>query len=299
MIVMPTSTPPRTLIILVVLLTLALVMTGSQPAVSQVVQPWRLRASFIDVGQGDSALLQDPGGCNVLIDGGSPGQGPVVVAYLRAHGVNHLDAMIATHADSDHYGGLTGVLQAGDISTTQVLYNGYGSPASTTWNTFVAAVISRGLTLTVASWPSAYSWCTMTAQALNPDPLTPFNNDNDASLVLLAQNRGARMLFTGDATSVVEPAIVSRGAVGQFPVDVLKVSHHGSKYATSSEFLSVVKPQLAVISVGVNSYGHPATETLQRLDAAGAIVYRTDISGTIVLESAGTYTNTLYMPMVR
>ncbi|HEY3290723.1 MAG TPA: MBL fold metallo-hydrolase [Anaerolineae bacterium] len=295
---MQKSKSPRTSILLI-LLALVLAITSTHPAVSQVATPWRLRASFIDVGQGDSALLQDPGGCNVLIDGGSPGKGQVVVAYLRDHGVTHLDAMIATHADSDHYGGLTGVLQAADISTTAVLYNGYANPASSTWNLFVAAVVSRGLTLTVAGWPTAYSWCAMTAQALNPDPLVPFINDNDASLVLLAQSRGARMLFTGDATSIVEPAIISRSAVGQFPVDVLKVSHHGSKYATSSEFLSVIKSQRAVISVGVNSYGHPATETLQRLDAAGAIVYRTDISGTIVLESEGAYTTTLYLPLVR
>ncbi|HEY3288668.1 MAG TPA: MBL fold metallo-hydrolase, partial [Anaerolineae bacterium] len=149
---------PRTVVV-ILLLAFVLALTGTHPAVSQVAAPWRLRASFIDVGQGDSALLQDPGGCNVLIDGGSPSKGQVVVAYLREHGVTHLDAMIATHADSDHYGGLTGVLQAADISTTEVLYNGYGSPTSSTWNAFVAAVVSRGLTLTVAGWPTAYSWC--------------------------------------------------------------------------------------------------------------------------------------------
>jgi beta-lactamase superfamily II metal-dependent hydrolase len=259
-----------------------------------------LTVSFIDVGQGDAALLHDSAGCNVLIDGGKPSAGPVVVAYLRAQGVSRLDTMVATHADSDHIGGLINVLQAGDISVTQVLYNGY-TDTSTTWSTFAGAVVSKGLTLTVAAWPATYTWCATQAQVLNPSPSVPFNNDNDASVVIMAQHGHTRYLFTGDISSNVDTAVISRMVTPPAappPIDVLKVSHHGSAYATSPTFLSLARPKVAVISVGPNSYGHPATETLQRLGSIGALVYRTDLSGTITLGDTADYSYSAYLPVI-
>jgi beta-lactamase superfamily II metal-dependent hydrolase len=252
--------------------------------------------SFIDVGQGDAALLHDPAGCNILIDGGIPSAGPTVVDYLHRQGVSQIDAMIATHADSDHIGGLVNVLQTGDISVTQVLYNGRGDATSSTWNSFVSAVMDKGLTLTVAHWPMTYTWCAVHAQVLNPSPLEPYNNDNDASVVILAQHDATRYLFTGDISSDVDVSITLRTTA--LPIDVLKVSHHGSAYASSAAFLSLARPRIAVISVGPNSYGHPATETLIRLGNIGALTLRTDLAGTVTLHDGAFYTRTLYLPIV-
>jgi beta-lactamase superfamily II metal-dependent hydrolase len=252
--------------------------------------------SFIDVGQGDAALLHDPTGCNILIDGGVPSAGPTVVDTLHRQGVSQIDAMIATHADSDHIGGLVDVLQAGDISVTQVLYNGRGDAASSTWNSFVGAVMAKGLTLTVAHWPMTYTWCAIQAQVLNPSPLEPYNNDNDSSVVILARHDATRYLFTGDISSDVDVSITQRTTM--LPVDVLKVSHHGSAYASSAAFLSLARPRIAVISVGPNSYGHPAAETLTRLDNIGALTLRTDLAGTVTLHDGAFYTRTLYLPIV-
>jgi beta-lactamase superfamily II metal-dependent hydrolase len=254
-----------------------------------------LRVSFIDVGQGDAALLQDSSGCVVLIDGGTPSAGNTVVTYLHQQGITQVNAMIATHADSDHYGGLTRVLQSGDFSITQVLYNGRGDTGPT-WNTFVGAVVSRGLTLTVAQSPSRYTWCHINAEVLNPDPAMPASNDNDASVVLLAEHGRTRYLFTGDMTSAVDARVITRTTA--LPVDVLKVAHHGSANASSAAFLSIALPKVALISVGPNGYGHPATETLARLDAIGAQIYRTDLSGTITLQDSVTYTYGVYLPWV-
>lgn len=251
--------------------------------------------SFIDVGQGDAALLHDPTGCNILIDGGKPSAGPTVVSHLHNQGVSQIDAMIATHADSDHIGGLIDVLQTGDISVTQVLYNGRGD-ASSTWNSFVGAVVAKGLTLTVAHWPLTYTWCAIQAQVLNPSPLEPYDNDNDASVVLLAQHDATRYLFTGDISSDVDVSIIQRTTL--LPIDVLKVSHHGSAYASSATFLALTHPSSAVISVGPNSYGHPAAETLARLSNSGAHIYRTDLSGTITLHDSASYTHFVYLPVV-
>jgi beta-lactamase superfamily II metal-dependent hydrolase len=252
--------------------------------------------SFIDVGQGDAALLHDPTGCDVLIDGGKPSAGPTVLSYLNSQGVTQIDAMIATHADSDHIGGLVNVLQAGNISVTQVLYNGRGDISSNTWNDFVNAVVAKGLTLTVAHWPMAYTWCAIQAQVLNPSPLEPYDNDNDMSVVILAQHDATRYLFTGDISSDVDVSIAQRTTL--LPIDVLKVSHHGSAYASSAAFLALTRPKLAVISVGPNPYGHPAAETLARLTSSGAQVYRTDLSGTITLHDRAAYTYSVYLPIV-
>ena len=104
-----------------------------------------LQVSFINVGQGDSILLRDSNGFDVLVDGGKTGQSSTILDYLRALGVDDIDVMVATHADSDHIGGLIGVLQASDIPVQSVLYNGYPDPDnSLTWQSFVGRWSAKG-----------------------------------------------------------------------------------------------------------------------------------------------------------
>jgi competence protein ComEC len=245
-------------------------------------QAYSIQVSFIDVGQGDSALLQNSEGYNILIDGGKVSAGPTVLAYLRNNGIYVLDAIIASHADSDHIGGLISVLNATDITINSVLYNGYPGE-SQTWDNFVTAVTNEGLSLTAAQFPGELHWGITTAYILNPIAGMADPETNAASLVLLFDHYDVEYLFTGDIDSMVESEIIARGTL--MPADILKVTHHGSNYGTSDEFLNAVQPQDSIISVGQNPYGHPGEETLARLLASGTNIWRTDINGTIIVTS--------------
>jgi len=240
--------------------------------------------SFIDVGQGDAALLQDSLGTDILIDGGPSAAGPGVVAYLRSHTDHAIDVILVTHADADHAGGLVSVLQASDLSVGALYYNGY--PGSTqTWANLASQAAARGLALQPAHFPAEYAWGEFDVYILNPAPGLANPEQNDASVVARIDFHSSRLLFPGDIGAQVEAAVIAR----QTPVaaDVLKVAHHGSATSSSAAFLAAVQPDYAVISVGKNSYGHPAPATLTRLADAGAQIWRTDQAGTILVTSDG------------
>ncbi len=209
--------------------------------------------------------------------------------------------------NSDHIGGLIDVLEADDIPVEQVLYNGY--PGTTdTWNNFVAAATAEGLTLVATNYSDVHFWGDITAYILNPLPGLSNPEQNDASVVVLIDHANIEIMLTGDIGDGVELQVASRGVPywtgPDCCADVLKVGHHGSQYATSASFLATVQPDDAVISVGDNSYGHPTTETLDRLAAAGVTVWRTDEQGTILTISDGIgYTitnliNEIFLPLI-
>ena len=131
---------PRLVLIIMVIALFALLLAWQAPAAAT--GPGRV--AFINVGEGDAALLQDGNGFDVLIDGGEPAAGPTVVAYLRQQGVNDIDVMVNTNPDADHVGGLIDVLQQADIPVKAVLFNGY-SGTTTTWYDFATAVAKDGL----------------------------------------------------------------------------------------------------------------------------------------------------------
>jgi competence protein ComEC len=277
----------------------AVFLFAIQPVESAVPQT----VTFINVGQGDAALLRDGAGFDVLIDGGRTSAGPAVLDALRAQGVADLDVLVATHADADHVGGLIDVLEADDIPVLSVIYNGYPG-ATATWSAFADAVTQEGLTLTPAQFPQELDWGEMRVYVLNPAGGLGNPETNTASLVLRVDHGSVRYLFTGDIDAAVEAAVVAR----QTPIaaNVLKVAHHGSKYSSSADFLAAAGAQESVISVGNNSYGHPAPETLDRLAAAGSRVWRTDIHGNIRVESDGAaylvipqvVWNTIFLPFI-
>ncbi len=276
-----------TLVVTVILL--LLVAIPSQAAANSPFQ-----TSFINVGQGDSALVSDESGFDILIDGGRQSAGPTVVAYLHEQGIDDIDVMIASHADSDHIGGLITVLQS-DIPIEKVVYNGY--PGSTdTWSVFAAAVAARGLSLDSLQYPQELVWGSSTVYILNPPAGLLNPESNSVTIVMRLVHGQTELLFTGDIESSTELSILAR----KTPVsaDILKVAHHGSKYSSSDVFLAAVHPEEAVISVGINSYGHPAPETINRLLAAGARIWRTDESGTIVFYEAPNITYVIYLPLV-
>lgn len=259
-----------------------------------------LKVSFIDVGYGESILIQDETGFDVLIDGGSPLGGTKVVDYLQEQGVDEIDVMVATHAHKDHIGGLTEILQETDIPVHQILYNGRSSDTET-WTNFDEAVRDRGLTLSTAHYPMTYTWGTSTAYVLNPAPnLVEANQVDDVqnakSVAILLDHAEVEFLLTGDIGASGELALISRA--NSISAEILKVSHHGSEDSSNAAFLAAVSPTEAIISVGDNPSGYPHEETLDRLQSVGARIWRTDQSGTIVVLSDGvSYTVNGLLPL--
>ncbi|MDI6880264.1 MAG: cell wall-binding repeat-containing protein [Desulfitobacteriaceae bacterium] len=243
-----------------------------------------LKVSYINVGQGDSILIQTPSGMSALIDGGKTDQTSTVETYLRNSGVTKLDYVIATHEDSDHIGSLDSVIT--DFHPTKVYLPDMPANNTYTFADFLNAVQAAGLKLTTAKAGVSLDMGS-DIQATFVGPVKDsYSEDNDYSTVLRIKYGSTSFLFTGDAESASENDMMTSGA--DLKSTVLKVGHHGSKYSTSDAFLDAVKPQYAVISVGENNYGHPSADVIQRLAQHGVSVFRTDESGTVVAESNGT-----------
>lgn len=254
---------------------------SSTPAVAPVSAPVSdvLKVHFLDVGQADSILIQS-GTTTVLIDGGNNEDGPIIVNYLKKQGVTELAAIVATHPHEDHIGGLDTVIKS---FTVKSVYMPNATSTSRTFEDFIAAVTSSG-----AKRIQAKVGVVLDVSGLSGIFLGPVSNYDDAnnnSAVLKLTFSNTSFLFTGDAELESENDMVVNGNLKS---TVLKVGHHGSSTATSPSFLKVVSPSYAVISCGENNtYGHPHAETLDKLTSAGVSIYRTDISGTIVMTSDG------------
>jgi beta-lactamase superfamily II metal-dependent hydrolase len=243
-----------------------------------------LHLHFIDVGRGDSILIRDANGFDILIDGGMREGGRIVVKYMRSLGVDDIEVMIATHGHGDHVRGLINVLDAEDIPVESVLYPGHTSE-KTYWSNFIAAAQRKELTPEVAHYPQTYQWGEMKASILNPLEDKAYKNQNDASVVIRIEHGEMDFLLMGDASIIVENEILARGDTVE--ATLLKVGHHGSSYSTSAEFVAAVDPAEAIISVGGNEQGLPNQETIDRLQAQGVRVWRTDEMGTITVVSDG------------
>jgi beta-lactamase superfamily II metal-dependent hydrolase len=240
-----------------------------------------LVVTFLDVGQGDCEWLKTPDGQDIVIDGGIESQGPAILSYLQSRGVTDIELMVLSHPDSDHVGGLVTLLQ--NMPVALVAHNGQTS-TSAVYQRFEGAIQARAIPTVVVRAGQTFTWGPVTATVTHPvDPLVTATNDN--SVTLRVSYGAVAFLFPGDISSAAERSILGRG--GDVQAQVLKVAHHGSQYSSSAPFLAAVQPQVAVIGVGPNSYGHPAQEALDRLAAAGATVLRTDRNGTVTVTTDG------------
>jgi competence protein ComEC len=248
-----------------------------------------LTVHFLDVGQGDAAVLRTPHGRWIVIDAGprSPERDAgrkVVVPFLRQQGAREIDVVVASHGHADHVGGLPALLEA--LPVALVLDPGEPVPEAA-YLAYLAAVEASG-----ARWRRARTGDSVIVDGVRLILLSPDNawaaqtfDPNEESVVLVVEFGGRRLAFMGDAGEPVERQLAGR--LGD--IDVLKVGHHGSRTATSEGWLAEARPEMAVISVGRgNRYGHPAAEVLDRLARYGAAIRRTDQGGTITLQWEGT-----------
>lgn len=243
-----------------------------------------LRVHIIDVGQGDSILIEIPNGQAMLIDAGEAVKGPSVTRYLKDRGLKGLDYLVATHPHSDHIGGLAEVLRSFPVSSVFMPRTGH---TTTAYESLLKAVKNEGLSITEARAGQKV----LTASNLKIEFIAPSGSAheeiNDWSGILMIQYGDTSFLLMGDATAVSEGEILA-AANPPARVDVLKVAHHGGNTGTTARFLKAISPRYAAISVGyANPYGHPSKDTLARLKNAGVKVFRTDVHGTITFESDG------------
>jgi len=252
------------------------------PKITPVEELDELKVHFIDVGQGDSILIESPSGRIVLIDGGPRTAGEKVVSYLKKAGISAIDIVIGTHPHEDHIGGLIEVLR--NFPVREVIDPGVVHTTKT-FEDYLTIIDQRNIPFTEGrAGMSRDLGAGAVMQILHPS--SPSSSHlNDASIVARVVYGQMSFLFTGDAEEKSEFEMLARSNI-QLNSTVLKVGHHGSRTSTSQAFLDAVNPNHAVIMCGKdNRYGHPHQEVLSRLAAAGVQVLRTDIHGTMVMSA--------------
>ncbi len=284
-----------------------------------------LTIRILDVGpiNGDSILISSPSGKTVLIDAGDTTKGKAVVEALKRNNIQQLDYFIATHPHPDHIGGAAEVFKA--VKVLNVIDNGQPpsvppelagtpkpkpgarQPATTRatktvsvtkfYDDYKAAVSSSGARYEKAQPGTKYDLgggallmiLAPSEPVFTKDKMTTGGNEANANSIVARLDYGSfSMMLAGDAEDQSEHRLLTKEL--DLSSKVLKVSHHGSKYATSADFLNRVKPEVAIISCGAwNRYGHPSQAVLDRLRAANANVklYRTDLQGEITITTRG------------
>lgn len=241
-----------------------------------------LSVQFIDVGQADSTLITLSTGETMLIDAGEATEATPIFEELDERNIDDIDILVATHPHSDHIGGMRSIVERYDIG--RVLIPNMSSD-SKTYTNMINSLNSKDITIDEAY--AGYSFFLGSAQCIVVSPNAEDDKDaNNESIVIYLDYGDTDFLFTGDMEEWAEDRVLD--AHYYIDADVLKVAHHGSSTGSCEAFLAAVSPDYAVISCGLNnSYGHPHTDTLDRLYEIGARIYRTDVLGDVLFVSDG------------
>jgi competence protein ComEC len=254
--------------------------------------PPGLRVTMIDVGQGESILVELPGGTTMLVDGGGLAGSPfdvgdkVVSPVLWRKGITRVDRLVLTHAHPDHLDGLVAVARNFRVGE---LWEGRPAPAEGSYAALLASLPAR-TARRVCVRGDRFEAGSVSVEVLHPAPAVgrtvPVPASNELSLVIKITYGATSFLFMGDAGPLAEKAVLESGA--DLRCDVLQAGHHGSAASTSAALLAAARPRLILVSAGEgNTYGFPSPALLARASAAGAEVLRTDLDGAIEIRSDG------------
>ena len=255
-----------------------------------------LQVTFIDVGQGDSILLETPSGRNILIDGGGIPNWhkhefnigtKIVVPLLNKKKIDHLDKVILTHGHADHVDGLIGVLENVPVREVIDTQEG-GGGADDEYVKFLETVKSEKIPYRVAQEGDQLDLDpALVVMVLNPPLGFKYNNANDNSLVMKITYKNFSIILAADIGQVTERRLVEKYD-RDLKANVLKVAHHGSRTSSCASFLDAIQPELAVISSGRNnSFGHPHPEVIKRLERKKIPYLNTAYKGSIKVTSNG------------
>ncbi|APC79834.1 TPA: ComEC/Rec2 family competence protein [Clostridium botulinum] len=276
----------KNLIITCLLICLSIVFTAcsqqSSNAVNTSNKSNELKVHYIDVGQGDSILVQTKDK-NILIDAGTRKSSDSLISYLKKQHIKKLDYVIATHPHEDHIGGMPKVIEEFEISN---FYAPKKTANTKIFKDMILQLKKKNLKINVAKKGISLDLSNNSSLDFLAPVKDNYENTNDSSAVVKLTHGNTKFLFTGDAEKTSEKDILNSNE--DLSSNVLKVGHHGSHSSSSKEFLDKINPKIAIISCGKNNdYGHPHKETMKELKKRNIEVYRTDIDGNIVLTSDG------------
>lgn len=268
---------------LVVLLVIVFTITGcSSYKTFANVENERIKISYIDVGQGDSELIQ-VNNKNLLIDAGPSQNTDKLISFLKSQKIRKLDYVIATHPHEDHIGGMPAIIKKYPIDK-------FYAPKIIANTQFFENMVTALKDKDMKIYPAKSGMSIDLGKNTKCNIIAPNNNKyenlNDYSIVLVISYKNCKFLFTGDAENLSEEEILNNNY--DISCNVLKIGHHGSKTSSSDEFLDKTRANIAVISCGKdNDYGHPNKTTLEKLKRHNIKIYRTDLEGNIILTSNG------------
>lgn len=240
-----------------------------------------LNLYFLNVGQGDSELVELPGEVQVLIDGGPDKTLLFELAEVLPSSDRYLDLVVMTHPQTDHFAGFSDLLDRYQVGA--FILNGRNGETEA-WDNFRKKLKEKEIPVILVEAGDKILYKESLLTVLSPDSALLGDKElNESSIILKLESEGIKALYTGDAGFRTENQILMSD-VNILDVDVLKVGHHGSKFSSGANFLNATTPLISIIEVGKsNRYGHPADAALNRLKAAGSAIYRTDKNGTVHL----------------
>lgn len=242
-----------------------------------------MKVNYIDVGQGDSILVQ-VNNKNLLIDAGPKSSKDKLMDYLNKLNIKKLDYVIATHPHEDHIGGMSYIIDKYEV---EKFYAPKVEHTTKTFERMIDSLKNKGLNINVIKeGTNSIDLGENTKVEVFSSGKDTYNNLNNYSPIMRVEFYNNSFLFTGDAEKEVEKEVLEKGY--NLKSDVLKFGHHGSSTSTTEEFFKAVNPSIGVIQLGKdNDYGHPHKETLEIIKKNQLTVYRTDKDSNIVLVSDG------------
>ncbi|KKT43167.1 MAG: ComEC [Candidatus Wolfebacteria bacterium GW2011_GWE2_44_13] len=238
----------------------------------------QLELYFFDVGQGDSEMIVMPGNVKLLMDGGPDNSKAVqqLDAVVPWHD-RYIDMVMISHAELDHFGGLLDVLERYEVGV--FIYNGEGSD-SESFKELARVIKEQKIPVVIMEEGDSISYSNNILKILSENSDANKGDKNESAIVAKFEGGGISTLFTGDIGKPTEQWLTQNKNI---QADIIKIPHHGSKFSSTQEFLKAVRPKVAVIEVGKNSYGHPTKDVLDRIKNAGAQLFRTDTDGMVRL----------------